>query len=284
MSYGRSLARTAGYAAAGMAGRSAYRTAANTIQRFFKSSAPRRRQMVGSRRLRMNRVIGNDYHLYTHTMNGAWNFQAGSSGIIGNALAGTTASTANPGFNITFTPYSFSVTNANSGSQTYTLPNASSYQAIYDQVRIKQIRLKFILSGTQAAVSTSASTSAIPNLLLANDADDANVPVAASDVLDYRAHKICQLTGPCNWSCYPKYQIGAGQAASTTDTNVIQLSQRGAWINNSVSAGQTLKHYGVKGFMDLGDLLTAAGGVNPYIVGCVNLYVTFVLEFKGIKA
>lgn len=166
------------------------------------------------------------------------------------------------------------ILNVGAGSATANLPNASEFSALFDQWRIKQVFVKYVYSNN---VSTTASpTTFLPTLLVSNDNDDATVPASSAELLQRPEHKIMQLGTNGNTNnirivpCKPNAVVSAftgsvfsGYADAT----------RNQWLDCNYS---TIQCYGQKVWWDVERTTNSD-------VGNLQLYVDFLLEFRGVR-
>lgn len=144
------------------------------------------------------------------------------------------------------------------------LPSYTEMTALFDQYKIDEVSMHFISQAGGACGPYSLST---PDLILAVDLDDNNVPTAVNDLLQYENCQIQHANRDKHLTLKPRFATAAYSGAFTSYAN------NAGWID---CASPSVQHYGVKGCItqDSG----AAGDRVAY-----NIYATYKISFRSIR-
>lgn len=252
-----------------------------TWSQYFRGS---KQAMVPAYRPRVFKPIGEEtVHKYKSTVVFQVPVGAGTTGITGFQLPGTTASTANPGLKWTFTPGGAYVSNANAGSSQISINNLTSYSNLYEQCELIGVEMRVFFTGNTAPQNTSSTVNVLPQLqYVYNDDAGAPAPTSVSTIPDYPDYKICQLgtsaigrADGASASYYFKPKLAVTSAAGSAAV----IESKSKWLSVE-NGGTTQQHYGLLMYLDMDNLL---GTGTAYNVGVVSFYVTLYHHWKGMK-
>lgn len=202
-------------------------------------------------------------------------------------LPGTTALTNSCGLQMYFSPQNVTIRNVNSGSLSAQVQNASSYNNIFEQVRLNSARVKVFWSATQGNIgvtSTMANTPICPILQTVFDAD-AGAPVPSNDQTIYPSYpgmKTCQLgsssQGVKSGAAMVLDVVPRTQTAGANPNEL--LMPIGTWLSCE-NSGVSQPYYGQLFFVDFMQFQSIYASNDA--IGVMSFYVTLDVEFKGLR-
>lgn len=155
-------------------------------------------------------------------------------------------------------------------------PNFTEFQQLYDQYKIKGIKLSFVPSGNSAIYSTASGSVAQIGFSRFNsvlDFDDSTTPTAENQLLQYSSLK----TTP-GWATHKRYYVPRVKSAlvdnAVTNTLVASGSQRPGWISTD---RPDIEHYGLKVWCSA-PINTATSAAITY-----SVYATAYIACKNVK-
>lgn len=164
---------------------------------------------------------------------------------------------------------------------------------LYDNYRIKQVKLKIDLSYNSAPgmqTDTSAgqiafSPNSLPMLHYAVDQDDNTAPLSSTDVLQYSKSRSLRLgDGSTTITLQPRAQgvVNATTNTSGTNTALGSMLPLNSWLDTTQAA--TVPHYGVKMWfenMPAGTNSAPGSGLGAWN-WCMTMTPVYILECKNV--
>jgi len=212
-------------------------------------------------------------------------YSSGGSNSRGFVLPGTTAGTQNWGLRWSFTPSGVTVVNDNAGVSSKLYNNASAFQALFQEVRIKNVKFEVFYSANSAETDLGTTVSRSPMLpvLIAAVVLDLFEPVPTNkqNMLDYPqcfarqcGQSVSASGAMMNMSFTPR------TFTSLTGSSPQVAVPASSWL--SVDNGGMLQdHAGMLWCLDefnVGDLQP-----NGTYGGSFSVHVEMTLEFRGLK-
>ena len=129
------------------------------------------------------------------------------------------------------------------------IANPSEITSLFDNYRIKSIRLKFIVSADSAQVPGSATglLSYLPIMHFTIDPDDAAVPLTLTQVLENSYAKSIRLQDMVNLTVAPRANAVVAQNPSSTTAVASGILSPSQWLD---CATPNVFHYGMKFWID----------------------------------
>lgn len=166
------------------------------------------------------------------------------------------------GGNKVFFAYYFALTN---------LPNYTEFTNLFDQYRIKCAIIKFRLINPPEATNTPASSQFYPDIYVTVDHDDATLPTAVDDILQYGKCKRGILR-PNTWFKYKCYPTPAIQLYRSGTQTAYAPARNSMWLDLAYT---DTPYYAIKGVVSN----EAAGIVTSALT--VEVHVTYIVHFKN---
>jgi len=146
------------------------------------------------------------------------------------------------------------------------LPNYTDFTNLYDEYRIKAVKVYFVPKQNSNTQGASAAYSEVPTLVSAIDYDDATAPTTVAKMMEYDTTRIHGCADKSYTRIFkPNVSLAAYSGAFTS-----YAQREDQWLDSD-SAG--VKHYGLKYAL----LNAYAGGNN---VWSCNVYATLYIEFR----
>lgn len=142
------------------------------------------------------------------------------------------------------------------------LPQAATYQALYDQYRVTKLKYEFYPAITQGL----ASSALVGTLMTVIDYDDASIMTNPSQLLEYANCKVTSVYKPQTRTFKPHIAGAVYSGAFTSFSNL-----KDTWLD---VASPAVEHYGLKA------CITATGTGNVQQYACI---VTAHIEFKSVR-
>ena len=158
----------------------------------------------------------------------------------------------------------------------YNFPNAASFQAVYDQYRVRKVVAEITYSSNQ---STQSSAIQLPNLYGIIDYNDGDAITSQSDALSYSSCKFMQLgnsSGPNNGVQYmtnlrPTSQMSA--STTTLGTTTGSVARISPWIDTDAL---NVEHLGMKFWTD-------TPGATNVVSGYVQWTFRVFIDYKNVN-
>lgn len=157
-----------------------------------------------------------------------------------------------------------STVNAGYGFTFDQLQNFSEFSALFDEYRIKGVKLTFVPSWNSGEIF-QAPGYLMPNIHTAIDLNDSTA-VAPLDLMEYDTYRMRQLSGPVSVFVRPCALADIGS-----------LSIRGNFGRKFIkldAGGMSVTHYGIKASVD---------GINSTYNFIVRVFAKFYFECRGTK-
>lgn len=237
---------------------------------------------------RVFRPVDNSYiHEFKHTVPFALpiTYSSGGANSRGFVLPGTAAGTSNWGLRWSFTPSGVTVVNNNAGVSSKLYNNLAAYQALFQEVRIKNVKFQvfFTANSANTDLGTTVSRSPVLPVLVAAVVLDLFEPVPGTQtaLLDYPQ----SFARQCGQSISSSGSMMDMSFTPKTFTSLTGSSPQVAvpsssWL--SVDNGGMLQdHAGMLWALDefsVGELQP-----NGTYGGSFSVHVEMTVQFKGIK-
>jgi len=216
-------------------------------------------------------------HYYEFTIPVSIPWVTATTGLTGFNLPGTTAATSSPGIYWQFSPTSVRVRNANGGDSPLTIPNSTYYPNLYDQCRLKAVKMRGFCNTNM--VSASASNLGFGVLQVAEDNDFGGMvaPATKNDLADRRLRTFNPTAVNANKdgsfmhiTAHPRLSAQSGGA------NADIITRAGQWLS-CANNGATDTQNGVLMYFDCPTQIL--GPETLYF----QFYITLCVEFKSIR-
>lgn len=140
------------------------------------------------------------------------------------------------------------------------LPNYTEFAQLYDQYKIKGVKVKLVPKYNSVDISSPGST----QLLTVLDYDDANAPTAVNDLLQYQNMKMTTSN-----RIHSRYLVPRCNTEVSNATLGAASAPKVQWIDCGYP---TVLHHGIK-----------YGVIAPAQDTKFDLYVTYYLAFKNVR-
>jgi len=150
------------------------------------------------------------------------------------------------------------------------IPNAAEFVNLFDQYRIKRVKIEFFFSQNQSNVLTAP----IPCLHICNDYNSGTTSFSKSDLMQHPDMKTIQLKEgyPIVHYVYPHVRQDVLTTSGVTSTSAANYIA--PWID---STSNNVEHLGVRIFLD--NLGRTSGGD----VGTLYMKFSYDMDFKNVK-
>jgi len=150
------------------------------------------------------------------------------------------------------------------------IPNAAEFVNLFDQYRIRRVKIEFFFSQNQSNVLTAP----IPCLHICNDYNSGTTSFSKSDLMQHPDMKTIQLKEgePITHYVYPHVRQDVLTTSGVTSTSAANYTA--PWID---STSNNVEHLGVRVYLD--NLGRTSGGD----VGTLYMKFSYDMDFKNVK-
>lgn len=159
---------------------------------------------------------------------------------------------------------------------TATMPNVTEFTSLFDQYKIKRVKVRMIWSNNVSNGTASAGTltgNANPIVQVATDLDDGVPPNVNTQLMEREDTKFIAFdtNGPKSYSVSPKYAMAASVGGTTASLG----AQGSNWVNCS---SDTVQWFGTKLWME-----SQSSAGTQLQTGYLWLYFTYEYEFRTVR-
>lgn len=229
---------------------------------------------MSSYRRKQQRIPRNPI-LRAHSFKRTTSFQLGVNSYQGFTTP-SGASVYGNGLSFIYTLAGPIVTGSVAFATTVPMPNVSEFTSLFDQYKIKRIKVRMIWTNNVTNSSAAAGTLtgiANPIVQIATDLDDGVPPATNTSLMEREDTRFLAFdsTGPKSYSVTPKYAM----AASIGGASATLGAQGSNWINVS---SDTVQWFGTKLWME-----PQSSGATQLQTGYLWLYFTYEYEFRTVR-
>lgn len=203
-------------------------------------------------------------------------------------------------YQITFTPRSMLIHwylgAALQNVYSYNIPDFAELSQLFDQLQIAWVEIEWFYGNNDAQYQgvTSTAPPGDPNRpifghpmhIYAKDYNDEQPVQTITNLAQYEDQKCWQMGQGFMDSRHtvrirPKLQMNATDDATVTTGVITPQDTRKYWL--STTNGDNVRHYGIKGMINLVSTVQNADPANTYILGVLGFRCTYHYRFKSVK-